>query len=428
MPRRPVTTHDNAILPYFYSSTAAAASLLYRGKPSVGDWYVMVRRGQTAILHIPNETLEGPGTRYLNWLKEGEKQFTDDFLRMGRDLRKMGDAMQERLKKDRATGAISDISEWYPEYRVLTGTEIGIGYSLERVFDLHFQKQGIQVSELPINFLSFSMEESLALQKLFETVPAAERDQVLKEHAEHYSWILNDWMGTEEVTVQYLKRRHLPLQRMNQTFTDYLAKKPATLEGWAGAVAQMRDLRIKCEQIAASLADRYLRQECEKYRCRYEEAVMYTVEEFDALKADGLPKTDPVRLMHIHPDGVTTMTQDEWNQIAGTSDQQLVGRCANPGKVVGKARIVLSRYDFHKVQDGDILVTAMIRPEFAQTLSRCAGLITNEVGITSDAPLLSRGLGLPCVIDTVSATRMFRDGDLLDLDADNGIVTLLKKG
>ena len=95
MPRRPVTTHDNAILPYFYSSTAAAASLLYRGKPSVGDWYVMVRRGQTAILHIPNETLEVPGKRYLEWLKEGEKAFTDEFLQMGRDLRKMGDAMQE---------------------------------------------------------------------------------------------------------------------------------------------------------------------------------------------------------------------------------------------------------------------------------------------------------------------------------------------
>jgi len=100
----------------------------------------------------------------------------------------------------------------------------------------------------------------------------------------------------------------------------------------------------------------------------------------------------------------------------------LKGFCASLGKITGTARVILSEEDFSKVQEGDILITAMTRPEFMPVLKKAAAFVTNEGGITCHAAIVSREMNKPCVIGTRNATQVFKDGDRVEVDANNGIV------
>ena len=78
-------------------------------------------------------------------------------------------------------------------------------------------------------------------------------------------------------------------------------------------------------------------------------------------------------------------------------------------------------------EKGDILVTSMTRPEFVPLMKKAGAIITNEGGITSHAAIISRELKIPCIIGTKNATVILKDGDFVEVDANNGIITILKK-
>jgi len=101
----------------------------------------------------------------------------------------------------------------------------------------------------------------------------------------------------------------------------------------------------------------------------------------------------------------------------------LTGRSAASGKASGLARIILSKEDFHKFREGDILVTSMTRPEFVPLMKKAAAIITDEGGLTCHAAIISRELKKPCIIGAGNATRTLHDGEAITVDADRGRIT-----
>ncbi len=101
------------------------------------------------------------------------------------------------------------------------------------------------------------------------------------------------------------------------------------------------------------------------------------------------------------------------------------GLVANPGLVRGPARIILSATDINLVEPGDILVAVMTRPDYVPGMKKAAAVVTDEGGITSHAAIVSRELGVPCIIGTKIATRVFKNGDLLEVNANHGVVKKL---
>lgn len=98
------------------------------------------------------------------------------------------------------------------------------------------------------------------------------------------------------------------------------------------------------------------------------------------------------------------------------------GVSAQAGEVTGTARIV---HDPHKVKIfnfGDVLITGMTRPEFLPLIKKSAAFVTDAGGILSHAAIMARELKKPCVIGTRIATKIFKDGDLVKVDATKGIV------
>lgn len=97
-----------------------------------------------------------------------------------------------------------------------------------------------------------------------------------------------------------------------------------------------------------------------------------------------------------------------------------------PGTAKGKARVILSNQDFKKLNRGDILVTPTTRPDFLPVIMRASAIVTNEGGLLSHAAIISREMKKPCVIGTKIATKVFKDGDLLEVDASKGTVKKIK--
>lgn len=101
------------------------------------------------------------------------------------------------------------------------------------------------------------------------------------------------------------------------------------------------------------------------------------------------------------------------------------GASAYSGKVTGIARLIRNAHQAQTFHTGDILVTNNTTPEFVPLMKRAGAVVTDQGGITCHAAIISRELGIPCIIGTKIATKVLKDGDMVEVDAERGIVRIL---
>lgn len=118
---------------------------------------------------------------------------------------------------------------------------------------------------------------------------------------------------------------------------------------------------------------------------------------------------------------------NEWTRRHEHDSDEIKGQTACRGQVRGIVRVVSDPHDDRGFQDGDILVTSMTRPEFVPIMKKAGAVVTNEGGITCHAAIISRELKIPCIIGTKIATKAFKDGDLVEVDADSGVVRIIER-
>ncbi len=108
---------------------------------------------------------------------------------------------------------------------------------------------------------------------------------------------------------------------------------------------------------------------------------------------------------------------------------EVTGRTAFGGnrKVRGIVRIIIDKSDLGKINTGDILVSPMTTPDFIMAMEKAAAFVTDEGGITCHAAIVAREMQKPCIIGTVNATSILKDGDLVEVDTGRGVVRIIKK-
>ena len=102
----------------------------------------------------------------------------------------------------------------------------------------------------------------------------------------------------------------------------------------------------------------------------------------------------------------------------------LSGLAASPGIASGVVKIVKEMKDLDKIIKGDILVTEMTNPDMVVTMQKCAAIVTDEGGMTAHAAIVSREMGIPCVVGTGEATKKLIDGQKVTVDGFDGKVYL----
>lgn len=105
----------------------------------------------------------------------------------------------------------------------------------------------------------------------------------------------------------------------------------------------------------------------------------------------------------------------------------ITGQTAFTGRVTGIVRIISDPAHVAKFNQGDILVAPWTRPEYLPIMKKAGAFVTDGGGILSHAAIVARELRKPCIIATKNATKLLKDGDLIEVDADRGIVSVLKR-
>ncbi len=100
----------------------------------------------------------------------------------------------------------------------------------------------------------------------------------------------------------------------------------------------------------------------------------------------------------------------------------VTGLGASPGLAVGRVRRLASPAEGGQLQNGEILVAAMTSPDWVPTMRRAAAVVTDAGGMTCHAAIVSRELGVPCIVGARTAMKVLRDGELVTVDARRGRV------
>lgn len=99
------------------------------------------------------------------------------------------------------------------------------------------------------------------------------------------------------------------------------------------------------------------------------------------------------------------------------------GTIAYKGKITGKVRIVRVTKDIASIQKGEILITPMTRPDMILGMEKAAAFVTDQGGMLCHAAIVAREMKKPCIVGTQNATKIFKNGMRVEVDAEKGTVT-----
>ena len=106
---------------------------------------------------------------------------------------------------------------------------------------------------------------------------------------------------------------------------------------------------------------------------------------------------------------------------------EVKGFAASAGVIEGKARVIRFLDEITTVQDGEILVCPTTNPSWAPVFTKIKAAVTDIGGLTSHAAIVCREYGLPAVTGTGISTQVIKTGDVIRVDGDKGIVTIVER-
>lgn len=176
-----------------------------------------------------------------------------------------------------------------------------------------------------------------------------------------------------------------------------------------------------------------------RWNLKYEEVGYLTLDEIEKALAKKIDPKEIVAARKENPCIITCLEKElkitvldknipnNYTQIieeiqSKGKNEIIKGLVAFKGKIKGKVKLVRSYHDVKNVEAGDILVANTTHPTYLPAMQKAAAFVTNEGGIISHAAIVSREMKKPCIVGTKIATRILKDGDLVEVDAEKGIV------
>jgi phosphoenolpyruvate synthase/pyruvate phosphate dikinase len=267
--------------------------------------------------------------------------------------------------------------------------------------------------------------------------------------AREWFWAGTDYFYCNEMTVDVIMKESQHAQA--ETFVSPAAEQEQILAVHGLAqnplalfemLTEWRDIRKRLNFTALYALCRILKEAARRRGVPEEYVRWMTPQEAEALFTRTLTSEERHHVsegasarmfVYVHADGTYDVSEgaeadaDQASLVRLEKSEAVTefkGTVASRGMARGAVRNVKSpdTPEARAFQEGDILVTAMTRPEFVPLMRLAAAIITDEGGITSHAAIVSRELKKPCIIGTKIATQVLKDGDMVEVDAEKGLV------
>ena len=127
-------------------------------------------------------------------------------------------------------------------------------------------------------------------------------------------------------------------------------------------------------------------------------------------------------ILQTRPVTALAVADVEGGEAEETAPVLVSGSPASPGAAAGPVKIVLSSSEIDRVKQGDVLVAEMTTPDFVPAMKRAVAIVTDRGGRTAHAAIVSRELGIPCVVGAAGATTTLSDDQFVTVDGSQGKV------
>jgi phosphohistidine swiveling domain-containing protein len=302
------------------------------------------------------------------------------------------------------------------------------------------------------SMLNLEKQKLIAIAKQ----PKERQPELLKKHAYEYRWLESAHLGRKDLPLSFFSARLRKIKKPDKELAelkafknntqkrkDEIAKKcklghdAKVLLDIADIIGPLHDRRKELFLRSIYTVDTARAEIAKRFGYTKEQLAPFQVE--DLLKLGKGIKIDTKYADALAKEGLfyAKTKGNIWEYYAGkkarmfakkelseelTGITEFKGMIANHGKARGAVKIVHGPNDAAKMNKGDIVVSSMTKPEFLQAIKKSGAIVTDEGGVTCHAAIVARELGIPCIIGTKIATHVLKDGDLVEVDADNGVV------
>jgi phosphohistidine swiveling domain-containing protein len=425
------------------------------------DWYILVEDNKRISEKILSLAAQNPdiSKTFLKGWETDEKRFFKKCKEIGKlNLPKLNDTELITLHDEFCKMYIRSKSSSSTIDGFALGTDEIIADKIKKLYDE--KKPAIRYTELfskltaPVH-LSFINEAELSFLR------AAKSAQLLKKHQKDYFWIKNNYVNDEVLSVNYFKEQlngfdgldvkkeiekieSTPLE--NEKMKKQLIKELSPDDELLSLIrisedfTYWQDERKRSTLWATHYFSIVLGEIAKRVGVTLHEIKYMTPSEVNLIFTN---KPDRKVLQERIKNSVYYMDKDGTEALFGKDADKVKkklltqkdaltiddfrGLTACMGKVIGRVKIIKSAKEIGKVVKGDILVAVMTRPDYIPAMKVAAAIVTDEGGVTSHAAIVSRELGVPCIIGTKIATKVLRDGQLVEVNANHGWVRILER-
>jgi phosphohistidine swiveling domain-containing protein len=286
-----------------------------------------------------------------------------------------------------------------------------------------------------------------------EEIDLAETDD-LEKHQKRYFWLHNSYAGTKVLSKEFFVGRK---NKVLNNIRELTKKKFEETKQRKEEVRMKYGLSNDCMKIANAISENIVWQDERKghllHNMHYKTVLLQEVAKRFGYNFDNLLnafhneiksiisgkdlKEELIRRregfgFNFTEDYDTLSSQetsDYWEKYVQEKVEENMnefkGTIASKGKnsiVKGKARVIFDPFEAKDFQEGDILITPMTSPEFVFLMKKSLAIITDTGGLTCHAAILSREFQIPCIVGTKVATQVLKDGDVVEVDANTGVV------
>ncbi len=315
----------------------------------------------------------------------------------------------------------------------------------------------VMTAPTTINYL---FQEEIDLHAI-SRLPQEEQAEALKHHAHRYEYIRMYDYDYEPYELGYFSERLEKMSQNPEVAQEILEKKKALDDNRKRLEKLMSDLSLNSFNQKRVRALSFLSNHKDQRSHFRSQESYYGRNIFGVIAAKlGISVSDCLYLLHteltdalygkisseelrapvdarrkgyvllVNPDTTEVLTGEDMKvyiaeNLESDSKTVVKGLGVMAGTVKGVVRIILHTNDLRKLKSGDIMVAPMTRPDYVTAMKICSAIVTDEGGVLCHAAIVSRELGIPCIVGTKNATQFLKDGDMVEVDGGTGVVTVL---